>query len=46
MSVKLKNVRIDSSTEKQLQTIRLKYGLMSDAAAFRIAVALTAGESK
>ena len=44
--MKIKNVKVSTDTEKQLATIKTKYGLMSDAAAFRIAVALIAGESK
>lgn len=44
--MKMKNVRVSTEVEKQLTIIKNRYGLMSDAAAFRIAVALIAGESK
>ena len=36
----IKQLRVSEETKEQLETIKQDYGLVSDAAAFRLAVAL------
>ena len=43
--MKVKHVKINEAGEKQLITIRNKFGLISDSEAMRLAIALTARDS-